>query len=357
MTTVDLSDAPPPARRRWRPFLAWTMAAVVYALILSNQVPLPWPVAARQSAIYVYSLAILIIPAQRFARRAIGGPMSRAMVVAGHVSFAVVTVAAWFGVNVLSDRLTLGPDFWQFIYANNWLFQLMSAATGYGTVMGLTIAAESSRRERTRERREAALLVQARDAELGAIRAQFQPHFVLNALNSLLALIDQDPSQARTMVVRLADVMKEVFDREHQPMVPLAREVELVRAYLDVEQIRFGSRLAMSFDIDPAASLVDVPAFLLQPIVENAVKHGIAPFTTGGRVSVTARRQGASLVVSVHDTGRGPTPVSTGTGRGLALTRRRLNTMFDDRATLDLTHTENTGTLVRIELPVEAHAR
>ena len=129
----------------------------------------------------------------------------------------------------------------------------------------------------------------ARDAELGAIRAQFQPHFVLNALNSLLALIDKDPALARTMVVRLADVMKSVFDRMDVPAVPLERELDLVKAYLDVERIRFGARLSAAFEIDDAARGVLVPPFLLQPIVENAVKHGIAPNAAPGTVRVSAR--------------------------------------------------------------------
>lgn len=354
MTTIDLSEPAASRPQWWRPVLVWTAATLVYALTLFNQIGLPFPTALRSSAVYVYSLAILIIPAQRFARRSFEGRWPRAPIVVGHTAFGIATVGAWFGVNVLSDRLTLGPDFWELIYAHNWLFQLLFAITAYGTAIGLTIAATSWRRERDRERREAALLLQARDAELGAIRTQLQPHFVMNALNSVLALIDQDPSKARTMVVRLADVMREVFDRADHPTVPLSRELELLRAYLDVEQIRFATRLAVTFDIDANATDIDVPALLLQPIVENAVKHGIAPYPAGGRVQITARRAGTRLLLTVRDTGQDPPTESTGTGRGLELTRRRLNTAYGDQAALTLNHDAG-GTEARIDMPIVTH--
>jgi LytS/YehU family sensor histidine kinase len=247
------------------------------------------------------------------------------------------------------NRLTVGPLFWDLIYARSWLFQIMTGFLAYGALIGITLATESWRRERDRERREAALAIQAREAQLGAIRAQFQPHFVLNALNSLLALIDQEPARARAMVLRLADVMKEVFDRVDQPTVPLEREAELARAYLDVEQIRFPDRLSVAFDLPPEARHLEVPALLLQPIVENAVKHGIAPFPGPGHVRVAASVAGDRLVITVTDSGR-PEGSTTGAGRGLSLTQRRLETLYGDGASLRMTH-ETSGTVVRIDLP------
>src|SRR5262249_19177243 len=150
---------------------------------------------------------------------------------------------------LLVNRIEIGPYYWR-VYTGTWLFQLLFAASVYGTVRGLMLGATFWRRDRERERREAALELAARDLELSAIRTQFQPHFVLNALNSLLALIDDDPALARTMVVRLADLTTAVFDRGDLHELPLERELDLVRAYLDVERIRLGSRLAVRFDIE-----------------------------------------------------------------------------------------------------------
>jgi LytS/YehU family sensor histidine kinase len=232
----------------------------------------------------------------------------------------------------------------------------------YGTVLGITLTSQSWTRERERERREAELAIVAREAELSAIRNQFQPHFVLNALNSLLALIDTDPALARTMVVRLADVTKAVFDRVDVQAVPLERELDLVKAYLEVERIRFGSRLSVTFDIDDAARGVMVPPFLLQPLVENAVKHGIAPLVRGGVITVTARTRPSgdtlALVLEVHDTGIGvgATELRAGRAKGIGLSNveRRLACQYAEAASLSIESVPGNGTTVRIVMPAES---
>src|SRR4029453_514611 len=201
------------------------------------------------------------------------------------------------------------------------------SAAIYGAALGLTLASLAIARDRERTRRQHELEVAARDAELLALQAQFQPHFVLNALNSLLALIDSDPALARTMVVRLADLMKSVFERADVDLVPVERELDVARRYLGVERIRLGSRLTVAFDVDDAARGVLVPPFLLQPVVENAVKHGVAPFAGPGRVEVTALVTGRLLRVTVRDQaprpGQSRKPVR-GTGRGRRITRAPL---------------------------------
>jgi hypothetical protein len=352
VTTIDLSDRPPP-RTWWLTVALWTGIALGYAGILHAQVGLPVQISLREGAVYVYSMALLTIPARRWSGRSLTRARPTPALLSAHAGVGLVTIAAWLGVNMVYERLAVGPNFWQLVYAGNWLFQLLFALTAYGTVMGLTLTAQAWRRERERERREAELTILARDAELLAIRAQFQPHFVLNALNSLLALIDSDPALARTMVVRLADVMKAVFDRVDLPVVPLDRELELVQAYLDVERIRFGPRLTVAFEIEDAARGVMVPPFLLQPMVENAVKHGIAPHARGGRVGVAARVAGGRLHIDVRDSGSGGAAAPLGTGRGLALTRRRLETVYGGAYELTLDRQPD-GTSVRITMPVES---
>src|SRR5262249_52347859 len=207
--TIDLSDRAP-ARHWWRAPLVWTGGVLLYALVLTVQVGLPLWIALQGAAVYLYSLAILSIPVRLWMQRSLaaGRPSPRQLTL--YVLAGLATVGVWFWANVLYNRYTIGPAYWTLVYAGNWIFQLLFSVTVYGTVVGLSLTAQAWRRERDRDRREAELRLVARDAELGAIRAQFQPHFVLNALNSLLALIDKDPALARTMVVRLADVMKSV---------------------------------------------------------------------------------------------------------------------------------------------------
>lgn len=353
MTTIDLTDDAP-AQRWWRGVALWTLGAFLYAAVLWLQIGLPFVISLQSAAVYVYSLGLLTIPVRRWSWRAMARATPTPALVVKHVAFGLVTVAAWLSTNLLHDRIVVGPHFWNIIYKDSWLFQLLFALTVYGTVMGGTLTAQSWRRERERERREAELTILAREAELGAIRAQFQPHFVLNALNSLLALIDRDPALARTMVVRLADVMKAVFERVDLPAVPLERELDLVQAYLDVERIRFGPRLSVTFQIDAAARQVMVPPFLLQPIVENAVKHGIAPFARDGDIHIEAHVTDGRLHVIVRDTGEQTAHLATaGTGVGLQLTRRRLDSTFGAAYELTLDR-QPAGTAVRIVLPIEA---
>jgi hypothetical protein len=348
--TIDLSDRAP-ARLWWRAPLLWTSAVLLYALVLTVQVGLPPWIALQGAAVYLYSLAIMTIPVRLWMQRSLsaGRPTPRQLTL--YILAGFGTVGIWFWANMLYNRYTIGPMYWTLVYEGNWIFQLLFAVTVYGTVVGLSLTAQAWRREHDRDRREAELMLVARDAELGAIRAQFQPHFVLNALNSLLALIDKDPALARTMVVRLADVMKSVFDRMDVPAVPLERELDLVKAYLDVERIRFGPRLSAAFEIEDAARGVMVPPFLLQPIVENAVKHGIAPSSSPGTVRVSAKVRDGRLDLEVHDSGTGAVS-APGSGRGLALTRRRLDTVYHHAYELTFDR-QASGTSVRITMPTD----
>jgi len=248
----------------------------------------------------------------------------------------------------------LGPEFWELVYQGTWVFQLLSATVIYVAMLALTLAMLAFARDRDRVRREHELAVAARDAQLAALKAQFQPHFVLNALNSLLALIDRDPALARTMVVRLADLMKAVFEREGEALVPLERELDLVRAYLDIERIRLGSRLSVVFNVEDAARGVLVPPFLLQPVVENAIIHGVAPFARPGSVEVSAAISGSRLHVVVRDSGGAPAvPRQPGTGRGLQIARSHLRGAYGDGGYRLTFVPGSPGTAVEIDVPVE----
>jgi len=330
---------------------------VLYAIVLSQQIGLPLWVSLQSSAVYIYSLALLTIPGRRWSWREMARRRPTRIRVAAHVGVGLLTIAAWYGVNMIYARISIGPQYWDVVFRGSWLFQLLFSVTIYGMVLGITLTAQSWRREQERERREAELALATREAELSTIRAQFQPHFVLNALNSLLALIDQNPALTRTMVVRLADVMKAVFDRIDLPAEALSRELDLVQAYLDVEGIRFGPRLTVTVDVSDAARQIPVPPFVLQPIVENAVKHGIAPFAQPGTIAISARVDDGRLLIEIRDSGKGGrVPSTASTGRGLALTRRRLEALYGREQQFDLTHDAG-GTCARIVMPADVEVR
>jgi LytS/YehU family sensor histidine kinase len=219
--------------------------------------------------------------------------------------------------------------------------------------MGLAVTVQAHDRERARQEHEARLALAAQQSELSAIKAQLQPHFLLNALNSAVALLDDSPDEARAMLIRLGSLLQSIFDRLEQPSVPLARELDTVRDYLDVERIRFGDRLRYAIDAAPGAADVAVPPFILQPLVENAIRHGIEPLARPGTVHVGARRNGSVLHVEITDTGNG---FADGTaprgGRGLDLTARRLSTLYGARAALDFRSGPG-GFTAHLQLPID----
>jgi LytS/YehU family sensor histidine kinase len=232
----------------------------------------------------------------------------------------------------------------------------MSNAMAYAAGIGLGLTVQGSDREREQQQREARLEVLAREAELTAIKAQLQPHFLFNALNSILALIEHDPPEARQMLIRLSSLLHSVFDRLDEPLVPLDRELEMIHEYLNIERIRFGDRMTFSIEAERTARDTPIPPFLLQPLVENAVKHGIEPSSRPAAVRITARLDNGRLRLSVADTGpgvNGTDPV--GHGRGLALTRQRLESVYGARAFTMRAERVVGGFTVILDVPVETN--
>ena len=173
-----------------------------------------------------------------------------------------------------------------------------------------------------------ALRLQSSRSELKALRAQINPHFLFNALNAIASLIHTDPVRADSTVEQLAEVFRYTLRRSEQEWAPLEQELAFARAYLDVEQARFGSRLAFSIEADPSLAGVQVPSMLLQTLVENAVKHGISRVRGAGRIDIRAMRHRDRVRLEVRDTGPGPdparpVPVTTGDGDSPRYNRRQ----------------------------------
>jgi two-component system, LytTR family, sensor histidine kinase AlgZ len=177
--------------------------------------------------------------------------------------------------------------------------------------------------------------IATREAELRALRSQVDPHFLFNCLHSISALIASDPPGARRMCLELAEFFRESLRAGARTRVPLITEAALVRRYLEIERLRFGDRLNVTIDVAPDAEQTLVPPLLLQPLAENAVRHGIATLVEGGDVTITARRQGDRVEVCVENRfdadGRRP-----GTGVGLRNVRERLDSTYGSRAVLTI---------------------
>jgi LytS/YehU family sensor histidine kinase len=205
---------------------------------------------------------------------------------------------------------------------------------------------------------QAVALVEAQAAanalSLTALRSRLEPHFLFNALNTLRATIRRDPEQARALVSDLADLYRYLLHHPHDASV--VNEVEHACAYLAIEKARLGDeRLAVQTSIDESVRETRIPALLLQPIVENAVKHGITPKQGLGKITIRASDLGERLRIEVEDEADGPHRGSTTKGSGLALQtlRKRLDQQYEGKASLRLSPLER-GTLVTVELPKHA---
>jgi hypothetical protein len=188
--------------------------------------------------------------------------------------------------------------------------------------------------------------IESREAQLKALKAQVNPHFLFNSLNSISALTAVDPARARQMCIRLSDFLRASLRLGECTTIPFAEEVALTHAYLDVEQIRFGDRLRVKQDIQDDCDRCDVPPLLLQPLVENAIRHGIATLVEGGEITITSARIHDTIHVNVENAFDPDAPTLSKTGFGLANVRNRLRARWGSKAKMEIQVNRNRYSVV-----------
>jgi signal transduction histidine kinase len=243
----------------------------------------------------------------------------------------------------------------------SWVFTTLPFGVGvYFALVGIQHSFFYFAQARERETQAARLAAQLSEARLGALRMQLNPHFLFNSLNAITVLVrDRDTAAASRMLELLSEVLRQVLRTEETHETALSRELEFLERYLAIEQVRFSDRLHPRLEIDPAVARAAVPRFLLQPLVENALRHGIARRAGAGLVHVSAHREGEQLVLTVRDDGPGlPTAPDAGGGVGLSNTRARLAALYGGDATLAVANAEGGGVISTVRLPyheAEAH--
>jgi len=321
-------------------FAAWTAFVVVMAGVVSTQKGVAIQYALVSSAVNYYTLAAVSVVvwlacASMAARRWTAGRQT-----AAHVALGLVLTALWQSVYGAYMWSVMGSRAWDLVFRGIWMFQAMNAGVLYGGVLAGTLAWQGARRARDHERLQHQLALATREAELRALNAQLEPHFLLNTLNSILALHDERPRDARLMIERLSELLKAAFDEMEEREVPLGRELDLIEAYLGIEQVRFGDRLRVSIDVPDALRTISVPPLLLQPIVENAIKHAVSPRTGPAFISIRASGSDDQVRVDVCDSGAGfDYAAAAHRGHGLELAERRLRA----HAPAGIIHTERTA--------------
>jgi sensor histidine kinase YesM len=228
------------------------------------------------------------------------------------------------------------------------VFMFVVLATGERRIAAETLAA----RQREEIASAAKLLAEAR---LSALQAQIEPHFLYNTLANVVSLIDTEPSQARHMLERFIDYLRASLDASRAEQATVGAELALVEAYLEVLAVRMGPRLRYRIEADAAVRLLPIAPMLLQPLVENALKHGLEPKVEGGIIVLRARRQGEQLCIEVSDDGIGLSgaPPQPGGGVGLSNLRARLRSMYEGGAQVQLIENPGGGITVRLQLPLE----
>lgn len=220
-------------------------------------------------------------------------------------------------------------------------------------VIGVVHAVQFYRRFRTREIQAERLRTQLAEARLEALSSQLRPHFLFNTLQGISTLMYRDAPAADAMLGRLSDLLRRSLNQPHRHEVPLAEELATLDDYIGIMRIRFQDRLAVETAVAPDVSAALVPRFLLQPLVENALEHGIARRAGAGRIEVRAAREGETLALSVTDDGAGLSPVQgfPSEGIGLGNTRLRLEELYGDAHTLTLESLAAGGLRVRVAIP------
>jgi LytS/YehU family sensor histidine kinase len=236
----------------------------------------------------------------------------------------------------------------------------------YWTILGVQYGFLWYRRYQ--ERRQAALGLELRssqlerqltEAHLRALKMQLQPHFLFNTLNAIMVLVRQQKGhEAEEMLARLSDLLRLVLEDVKAQEVPLHRELEYLQLYLAIEQVRFQDRMRVETAVDPAVLDAAVPHMVLQPILENAIRHGIGRSVAGGRIQVSACLAGSSVEITIHNDGPGLAPNTAGQTRGIGLdnTRARLAQLYGDAARLSVENAEQGGVTATIAMPFRVAA-
>ena len=335
----------------WRPLL-WAIPFALFFWVLFGAKREELVLLYEMSLVFAYCIHLALRAARVVVGRVYGcgpaGVEGRAGWQAGSIFLGASVIGSY--VAAITIHFTLLHGFlgnWRSVVISG-LFTLLFGALFTGINYAIIFYRQAVARARQVEQVRAELA----EAELRALRAQINPHFLFNTLNSIAALIAVNPAAAEDVTTRLADVFRYALNASEHEHARLGDELEFVRAYLAIERTRFGERLRVEEAIESGLDSVLVPSLLLQPLVENAVRHGIAVRPEGGRVAISARREGRGVAIEVADDGPGfdGSAPPTGNGFGLHSVRERLRAAGLAGA-LHIDSSTGHGTRVRIVLP------
>ena len=355
------------ARHRWWLrwclfFCVWTLLGVSFALSTylgarQDNVQISWKriLSGYLADFYLWGMLspLIFLLARRFELRKhvprnLLIHIGASVVLSGFVLSAASPLVWYFGYVNLARSPTLAI-FWRNNAFSAYYFH--QGLTIYWTTLVVAHALYYYRGVRKGEAQTARLTAQLAQAQLQALKMQIHPHFLFNTLNSIAALLHKDVEAADKMIARLGDFLRLTLKSSDAQIVDFEQELEFLKCYLDIEYIRFQDRLTVELDIDSHALTAMVPNLILQPIVENAVRHGVARQTHPGHITIRARREGERLILRVEDNGPGLKVKSNGSGIGISNTRARLEQFYGNDFSFQIANSAERGASVTLDIP------
>lgn len=345
----------------WINLAAAVTAALLFIWFQSETGLGAWARTLAKSLIYSFSigtLAAAVLPTLGERTYSRGLPARLAMYTAALLGLTIVGCLVGGGV-VMATGLSPRAEFWRDFYFLLRFSSLIALTFGLGAMFYETLRVrleETTLELRTRQLEEERARKLAAEARLSSLESRIHPHFLFNTLNSIASLIPEDPRRAEDMIAKLATLLRFSLDSGQQGVVPLSQELRVVADYLEIERARFGDRLRYSIDVPAELDSVEVPPLSLQSLVENSVKHAIAPRREGGEIRVEARAADGCIELEVADTGPGFRLDTAPPGHGLDNLQSRLHALFGAAAGLETGRREGYS-LVRVRLPQPAPVR
>jgi two-component system, LytTR family, sensor kinase len=347
-------------------FLAWTLLGLTYTGAMIGRArlagpPIPWDVALgwNLSSCYLWMLLSPIPIAlarwvgfeARAWRRALAVHVPTALILALVHHFVYLTIYWQLGSPIRIQQTTLAE-----VLRVSLPWRMHDALVVYTLLVLCLYVLHHVRAGEAERGRRSKLESQLVRSRLEALRMQLQPHFLFNTLNSISALVLEDPKQAKAMIAKLGDFLRLALEAPRSAEVPVHEELRFLEGYLAIQRLRFQDRLTVSLDVAEDTLNLPVPHLVLQPLVENALRHGLSRRPGPAALEVRSRREGEVLLMEVEDNGVG-LPPQLAEGVGLTNTRARLRVCYGDAASLELSSRAEGGVLARLRLPVEVIAK
>ena len=335
--------------------IMWMVLAAIHFILLKAVYKLATGYAVADSLAFNTLFAILGVGLWYMTRFSDLKKKALTEVLLYHLTGMTVSVLLWLGAGylILSSAFAGQPAYLVFL-KHSIVIRIISGILLYGLLVSVAYLIINYRDLREQFEREAQLKAQLRDAELSMLRSQIRPHFLFNSLNSISALTVADPAKAQDMIIKLSEFMRYSLSQTDETMSTLGKELAQTGLYLDIEKVRYGERLMLTTDIEPQCMTCRLPAMILQPLIENAVKHSVYGTTEKVTVTITAGLKNSDLYLVLSNNYDPSAGITKGTKTGLKNVANRLVTLFGRSNLLQIDKSDD---LFRVRLTIPQHGQ